>query len=96
MDMLAAMKIALDGGQSGTRKRVREKNEEGDWIDMTPEWGLLRTPEIPVLISEMTNYKLDDAHIRQDTVMALAMVIHWIEMRRPKRQRKSAVEFDFL
>ena len=74
MDMLAALKIALDGGQSGTRKRVREKNDEGDWVDITPEWGLIKTPDIPVLINEMVNYKMDDTHIRQDTVMTLTSV----------------------
>lgn len=96
MDMLASLKIALDGGQSNTRKRERYKNEEGDWIDKVEDWGLLRSPDIPVLISELQNYKIDDTHIRQDTVMTLIMLIHWIEMRRPKNQTKRAVDWDML
>ena len=96
MDMLASLKIALDGGQSVTRKRQRDKNEQGDWVDKVEDWGLIRSPDIPVLINELQNYKIDDTHIRQDTVMTLAMLVHWLEMRRPKHQRKSAVEIDFL
>jgi hypothetical protein len=96
MNMLTALKIALDGGQSPTRKRNRVKNEAGDWIDKTLDWGLVKTPDIPVLINEMQNYKVDDLHIRQDTVMTLAMLVHWLEMRRPKNVRRSAVEFDIL
>ncbi len=95
-EMLATLKIALDGGQSDTRKRIREKNEEGDYVDMVKDWGLIRFPNIPVLINELQNYKLDDTKIRQDCVMTLAMAIHWIEMRRPKKQRKSAKEWDML
>lgn len=95
-DMLAALKIALDGGQSGTRRRERVKDEQGDWVDKTKDWGLLRSPDIPVLITELQNYKVDDTHIRQDCVMTLMMIIHWIEMRRPKNQRRRAVDFDML
>jgi hypothetical protein len=94
-EMLATLKIALDGGQSGERKRQREKIDD-KWVDKTAEWGLIKTPDIPVLISELTNYKLDDAKIRQDCVMTLAMLIHWIDMRRPKKQKKQAVDFDLL
>lgn len=95
-NMLATLKIAFDGGQSEKRKRVREKNEEGDWIDINPDWGLIKIPNLLVFINELQNYKLDDTRIRNDTVMTLAMIIHWIEMRRPKVIRKQAVNFDFL
>jgi hypothetical protein len=95
-NMLASLKIALDGGQSVDRKRVREKNEQGDYLDKVKDWGLIRSPLIPVLLNELQNYKTDDAHIRQDCVMTLAMVIHWIEMRRPKTQKKQAVDWDLL
>lgn len=94
-NMLASLKIALDGGQSETRKRKRDK-VNGVWVDLNPDWGLIRYPEIPVLINELQNYKLDDTKIRQDCVMALAMGIHWLEMRRPRRQVRSAIELDFL
>ena len=94
--MLATLKIAFDGGQSETRKRVREKLENGDWIDKTSEWGLIKIPNIQVLINELTNYRLDDIKLRTDSVMTLAMIIHWIEMRRPRMIRKQAVDFDFL
>lgn len=92
-EMLGTLKIAFDGGQ--TRRRVREKNDIGDWVDKNPDWGLLRIPNIPILINELQNYKLDDNKIRNDSVMALAMAIHWIEMRRPKVIRRRAVDFDW-
>lgn len=95
-EMLGTLKIAMDGGQSETRKRVRQKTEEGDYIDKVEDWGLIKIPNIPVIINELQNYKLDDTKIRQDCVMTLAMGIHWVEMRRPKKQRKTAGELDFL
>ncbi len=94
-EMLATLKIALDGGNT-KRKRMREKNEDGEWVDVNPDWGLLRTPDIPIVTNEISNYKLDDTKIRQDCVMCLAMIVHWLEMRRPKIQKKQAVELDFL
>ena len=93
--MLAALKIALDGGQSDARKRKREKIDD-KWVDTNENWGLIRFPAIQVMVNELQNYKLDDDKIRQDTVMALAMAIHWIEMRRPKKQRNKAVDWDYL
>ncbi len=95
-EMLATLKITFDGGQSVKRRRMREKDGMGNWFDANPEWGLIRLPNIPVLISQLQNYKLDDAKIRQDCVMMLAMGVHWIEMRKPKKQPKRAVEIDFL
>ncbi len=92
-EMLATLKIAFDGGQ--TRKRVRVKNDLGDFVDENPDWGLLKIPNNLILINELQNYKLDDAKIRTDCVMTLAMAIHWIEMRRPKVVRRRAVDFDF-
>jgi hypothetical protein len=94
-EMLATLKIAFDGGQSMKFRRDRVK-EGNDWVDKNPNWGLIRIPNIPSLINELQNYKLDDGKIRQDTVMALAMAIHWIEMRRPKMLRKKAVDMDFF
>lgn len=95
-EMLATLKIAFDGGQSPTRKRVLERNEEGEMVDRVKHWGVIRMPNLPVMINELQNYKLDDGKIRQDCVMTLAMGVHWIEMRRPKKQRKSAADFDLL
>lgn len=95
-NMLATLKIAFDGGQSETRKRIREKNEQGDWADRTMDWGLIRFSEILPLINELQNYKMDDTKLRTDCVMTLAMGIHWIEMRRVKQTRKIAIDFDFL
>jgi len=94
-DMLATLKIALDGGQSDTRKRNREIID-GDWKDKQQDWGLLRFPNISSLITELQNYKVDDLKLRTDTVMALAMAVFYIERRRPKTIRKRAVDFDFL
>jgi hypothetical protein len=94
MDMLASLKIALDGGQASELRRVR-KEVDGNWVDENENWGLLRIPNIPVLINELQNYKLDDSKIRQDCVMCLAMIIHWLEMRRPKMTVRRAVDVDF-
>jgi hypothetical protein len=94
MDMLATLKITFDGGQSKDRKRERVY-ENGEWMDKVDVWGLIELPNIPVLISELQNYKLDDTKLRQDCVMCLAMGIHWIEMRRPKQIRRKAVDIDF-
>lgn len=93
-EMLASLKIALDGGNT-ERKRIREA--EGDtWVDTNHDWGLIRFPDIPHLVSELMNYKLDDAKLRNDCVMAIAMIVHWLELRRPRQERKRAVGFDFL
>ncbi len=94
-EMLATLKITLDGGNSN-RQRIKKKDEDGKWVDQNPDWGLVRFPDIPVLISELQNYKLDDTKLRTDCVMCLAMIIHWLEMRRPKKQIKRAAELDFL
>jgi len=94
-DMLAALKIALDGGQSDTRRREREI-VNGEWTEKKADWGLLRFPEISSLIHELQNYKVDDTKIRTDTVMALAMAVFYIERRRPRVIRKRAVDMDFL
>lgn len=93
-EMLATTKIAFDGGQSKKFRRDREL-VEGNWIDRNPNWGLIKIPNIPALINELTNYKVEDAKIRTDCVMTLIMAIHWIEMRRPKLQVKRAVDVDF-
>lgn len=93
-EMLATFKITLDGGQSSERRRDRERNQHGDWKDKNNTWGLIKIPNIPVLISELINYKLVDKKLRTDCVMALGMAIHWIEMRRPKQIRKQALDFD--
>lgn len=95
-NMLATLKIAFDGGQSETRKRIREKNADGDWVDKTEDWGLIKIPNDMALVNELQNYRLDDTKLRTDSVMTLAMIIHWIEMRRPKVTRREAVDFDFL
>ena len=95
-NMLATLKIAFDGGQSEFRRRKLDKNDEGDWVDLNPDWGLIKIPDNIILKNEFINYKLDDKRIRTDSVMTLAMIIYWIEMRRPKNTHKKAVDFDFL
>ena len=94
-DMLATLKIALDGGQSDSRHRERELIN-GEWLEKRNDWGLIRFPNIPSLISELQNYKVDDDKIRNDSVMALAMAIFYIERRRPRTIRKRAIDMDFL
>lgn len=94
-EMLATLKIAFDGGQSDTmRRKVAVK--AGDPFDENPIWGLIRFPNLPPLVNELTNYKLDDKKIRTDCVMALGVGIHWIEMRRPKQVKNRMVHFDVL
>jgi hypothetical protein len=93
-EMLATLKIALDGGNTDL-KRDREK-VDNKWTERKEVWGLIRFPEITVLINELTNYKLDDTQLRTDCVMALAMIVHYLEMRRPRKQAKPWVDIDFL
>jgi hypothetical protein len=85
----------LDGGQSETRRRERDLID-GEWVEKKEDWGLLRFPNIPSLVHELQNYKVDDTKIRTDTVMALAMAVFYIERRRPKTIRRRAVDMDFL
>ncbi|MFZ5988642.1 MAG: hypothetical protein ACOYWZ_16165 [Bacillota bacterium] len=94
-DMLASLKIAFDGGQNPRFRRERVKTKDG-WQEKNPNWGLIKIPPIPVLVTELQNYRLDDAKIRNDCVMALGQAIHWIEMRRPKMIRRQAAEFDLI
>ncbi len=95
-DMLATMKITFDGGQSKKYRREREQDIHSNWFDKNEIWGIIRMPDIHPLVSELQNYKLDDKKIRQDCVMALGAAIHWIEMRRPKLERRRAVDFDLI
>lgn len=93
-EMLSSLKIAFQGGQS--EKFRRDLAEDGGiQKDMNPEWGLIRIPEIPELIRELQNYRLDDENIKNDQVMTLGMAIHWIELRRP-RKHKSVIDIDLL
>lgn len=95
-EMLATLKIAFDGGQSEAMRRSRLQDEKGNWTDDKQEWGLIRFPDIPPLINELTNYRLDDTKLRTDCVMALGMAIHWIELRRPRKLKPDVFDFDFL
>lgn len=95
-EMISTLKVALDGGQSETRKRKIKQLQDGTEVEENSDWGLLRYPNIPELIHEMANYKLDDKKIRTDMVMCMAQAIYWIEMRRPKIIRKKAVEFNLF
>ena len=95
-DLLSTLKITFDGGQSQTYKRETEVYADGTIKDLKETWGLIRLPNVPELLNELINYTLDDRAITTDSVMALGMAIYWIEMRRPKVIRKSAVDFDFL
>lgn len=93
-EMLSSLKIAFQGGQS--EKFRRDLVEEGGiQKDMNQNWGLIRIPEIPELIRELQNYRLDDENIKNDQVMTLGMAIHWIELRRPKKHR-SVIDIDLL
>ncbi len=94
--MVSTLKVALDGGQSKDRRRTLEVQADKTVMDMVQPWGLIRFPDIPPLVSEMNNYKLDDKKIRTDCVMTLAQAIYWIELRRPKLRRKRAVDFDII
>jgi hypothetical protein len=94
-EMLASLKIAFDGGTHTRYRRLRQGQGTGrPLLDLNDDWGLIKIPNIPVLINELQNYKLADTKIRTDCVFALAMPIHWLELRRPKKQPKRAVEFD--
>lgn len=94
-EMLAAMKITFDGGDDELFRRNREK-QGGEWVDLNSNWGLIKIPNIPILIRELQNYKLEDKLISTDCVMALGMPLHWLHLRMPKKQIRRARELDFL
>ena len=95
-EMLATLKISLDGGQSDKFKRNLEVQSDGTSVERTKPWGLIRIPNFPPLITELQNYKVNDAKIRTDCVMTLAQGIHYIEMKRPKKIKNKMVNFDVL
>ena len=95
-EMLANLKMVLDGGQSKKFRREIEYSLDGSKTDKNPVWGLLRIPDEPYLVNELQNYRLDDKKLRTDCVMALAQALYWIEMRRPKQVKNRAVPFDLL
>jgi hypothetical protein len=51
-----------------TRRSRLQEPKEG-------EWGLLRFPELPQLISELEIYQLDDKKLVQDSVFALGLAV---------------------
>lgn len=95
-DMLGTMKIVFDGGQSEKFRRTRVLDENQNWVDQNPTWGLIKFPHIPALVSELQNYRLDDKKLRTDSVMTLGMALHWIELRRPRSMKRSVIDFDLL
>lgn len=94
-EMLAALKVVFDGGDDPIFRRTREKIDN-KWVDAVENWGLIRLPNIPILIRELQNYKLEDQKLSTDCVMALGMAVHWLHLRTPKKQLKRSVELDFL
>jgi hypothetical protein len=95
-DMLSTLKVAFDGGQSKLLRREKGIDVDGKTYDKNPAWGLIRYPNIPELMNELTNYKLDDKKVRNDCVMTLAQAIYWLELRRPKQKFTRMVALDFL
>lgn len=95
-DMLSTLKVAFDGGQSKLFRREKGVDIDGKTYDKNPAWGLIRYPNIPELMNELTNYKLDDKKVRNDCVMTLAQAIYWLELRRPKQKFTRMVALDFL
>lgn len=94
-EMLASYKIALDGGQSELLGRKTIKRN-GEWMDENQTWGLIKFPNIPEIVNEHQNYKLEDKKIRQDIVMTFGMGVHYIELRRPKQPKNKMIHFDVL
>lgn len=95
-EMMATLKIALDGGNSEIYRRKVVTGQDGVRRDTNPNWGIIKIPDIKEFVNELTNYKIDDKKIRTDTVMSLAMGIHYLEMRRPKNPKRGMVSFDLL
>jgi hypothetical protein len=94
-EMLSTLKVAFDGFQSPTRKRKLSQNERGIFVDTNPNWGLIKMPYDYNIWSELVNYKLEDKKLRNDIVMTMSMCIWWLEMRRPRVERKHMVEIDW-
>jgi hypothetical protein len=84
----------------GVFKTVLEENRKiaeigGKVIDLNKIWGGIWLPDIRELRLELEGYKLDDKKIYNDFVMCLAMILWWVDMRRPKGNVRVAKDFDF-
>lgn len=95
-EMLATLKITLDGGDNEDLKRKTKTLSNGQVVEENPSWGGLKYPYIQALLNELQNYKLDDKKIRNDIVMTLAMGVHYLELRKPKQTKRGMVDFDLL
>jgi len=95
-EMLSTLKMAFDGGESEDFRRKTRTRADGIVEDLNPNWGIIRIPNVPEIIAELQNYKLDDKKIKTDIVMMLGMGIHYLEMRRPKQPKNRMMNFDLL
>ncbi len=95
-EMLAATKVMFDGADDEKFRRNKVKDPSGDWIDLNPNWGMVKIPNLPILVRELQNYKLEDGKLSTDCVMMLGMPLHWLHLRQPRKQPKRAIELDFL
>jgi len=93
---LANLKSAMDGTGNVLLNRKLIITKDGVRKDLNKNWGLIRVPNIPELIGELTNYAFADKKLRTDCVMMLMMAVDWLMMRRPKQSHNRAVSIDFL
>lgn len=64
------------GGSSSKKFDMLRQLQLCTELEFDGERGVLRSPPIPVLKQELDLYVLPDDHIKQDCVMALAMLVH--------------------
>ena len=93
---LASLKAAMDGAGNTELSRVIDIKQDGTRVDRKKNWGIIKIPNIPELISELINYRLDDKKLKTDSTMSLMMAVDWLMMRRPKQVRNRAVAIDML
>lgn len=92
---LTSLKSAMDGGESKFQRKIKVL-PDGTQVDEVVPWGLVRIPDVPEIVYELVNYKLDDKKIRTDIVMMIMMAVDWLMMRRPKQAKNRAVDIDML
>lgn len=81
LNLVNTLQSALDEGRRtvGVRTVLDEAGFVREIPDLEPagdsQWGLLRMPPITQLVDEFGGYELDDKHLVQDCVMAVALAI---------------------
>lgn len=70
-----------------TNGRKPHINDKGMVEELNNNYGLLRSPYIPEMASQLANYQLEDKKIKQDEVICLQMFAYYIEKKEKNKIR---------